>query len=330
MAIWLLLCALAPLLSGCAGPQKRQYEFYDAFDTVIRLTAYTRDEASFRRLCEQAEAEFLRYDAIFDRYEAHEGVQGVWALNHAQGEATPVEPELLELLLLAQEWYAVCDRVNVAMGAVTDIWHAARESGALPSQEALEAAAAHTDFSLVEVDAAAGTVRLRDPALSLDFGALAKGYAAERIAQALGEETLLIDAGGNVVAAGKPGNGRAAWDIAVSNPDGGVLCVVPVADGCAVTSGGNQRYFTVDGVRYHHLIDPETLYPAAHMHAVTILHPDSALGDFLSTTAFLLPYEESRALIESIPGAEAMWTLMDGTEEMTDGFRDLIELAASR
>ena len=52
MAIWLLLCALAPLLSGCAGPQKRQYEFYDAFDTVIRLTAYTRDEASFRRLCE--------------------------------------------------------------------------------------------------------------------------------------------------------------------------------------------------------------------------------------------------------------------------------------
>ena len=95
MAIWLLLCALAPLLSGCAGPQKRQYEFYDAFDTVIRLTAYTRDEASFRRLCEQAEAEFSRYDAIFDRYEAHEGVQGVWALNHAQGEATPVEPELL-------------------------------------------------------------------------------------------------------------------------------------------------------------------------------------------------------------------------------------------
>ena len=174
MAIWLLLCALAPLLSGCAGPQKRQYEFYDAFDTVIRLTAYTRDEASFRRLCAQAAAEVLRYDAIFDRYEAHEGVQGVWALNHAQGEATPVEPELLELLLLAQEWYAVCDRVNVAMGAVTDIWHAARESGALPSQEALEAAAAHTDFSLVEVDAAAGTVRLRDPALSLDFGALAR------------------------------------------------------------------------------------------------------------------------------------------------------------
>ena len=318
MAIWLLLCALAPLLSGCAGPQKRQYEFYDAFDTVIRLTAYTRDEASFRRLCEQAEAEFLRYDAIFDRYEAHEDVQGVWALNHAQGEATPVEPELLELLLLAQEWYAVCDRVNVAMGAVTDIWHAARESGALPSQEALEAAAAHTDFSLVEVDAAAGTVRLRDPALSLDFGALAKGYAAERIAQALGEETLLIDAGGNVVAAGKPGDGRAAWDIGVSNPDGGVLCVVPVADGCAVTSGGSQRYFTVDGVRYHHIIDPDTLYPANLYRQTTVFCADSALADWLSTSAFLLEYESSRALVESV-GAQGIWILPDGEIRASSG-----------
>ena len=324
MVIWLLLCALAPLLSGCAGPQKRQYEFYDAFDTVIRLTAYTRDEASFRRLCEQAEAEFLRYDAIFDRYEAHEGVQGVWALNHAQGEATPVEPELLELLLLAQEWYAVCDRVNVAMGAVTDIWHAARESGALPSQEALEAAAAHTDFSLVEVDAAAGTVRLRDPALSLDFGALAKGYAAERIAQALGEETLLIDAGGNVVAAGKPGDGRAAWDIAVSHPDGGVLCVVPVADGCAVTSGGSQRYFTVDGVRYHHIIDKDTLYPSTLFTSVTVVTKNSGLADALSTALFCMPLADGEALCEKLGDVEALWVLPDGELHMTSGMEAIL------
>ena len=161
-------------------------------------------------------------------------------------------------------------------------------------------------------------MRLRDPALSLDFGALAKGYAAERIAQALGEETLLIDAGGNVVAAGKPGDGRAAWDIAVSHPDGGVLCVVPVADGCAVTSGGSQRYFTVDGVRYHHIIDPDTLYPANLYRQTTVFCADSALADWLSTSAFLLEYEDSRALVESM-GAKGIWILPDGEVRASDG-----------
>ena len=312
------LCALALLLSGCAGPQKRQYAFYGAFDTVIRLTSYTSDAAAFRALCERAEAEFLRLDAIFDRFEPHEGVNGVWALNHARGEAIAAEPELIELLSLAQEWYAACSRVNVAMGAVTGIWHAARESGALPSREALEAAAAHTDFSLVEIQPAAGTVRLKDPDMSLDLGAVAKGYAAGKVARELGEENLLIDAGGNIVALGRPGDGRAAWDIGVSNPEGGTLCVVPISNGCAVTSGGSLRYFTVDGVRYHHIIDPDTLYPADLYQQVTVFCPDSALADWLSTSAFLLEYESSRALVESV-GAQGIWILPDGEIRASSG-----------
>ena len=140
----------------------------------------------------------------------------------------------------------------------------------------------------------------------------------------------MLNAGGNVVCGGKPLDGRDFWVVGVEDLDGvSTRETLGATDLSVVTSGDYQRYYTVDGVNYHHLIDPETLYPAAHMHAVTILHPDSALGDFLSTTAFLLPYEESRALIESIPGAEAMWTLMDGSEEMTDGFRDFVELAAA-
>ena len=120
------------------------------------------------------------------------------------------------------------------------------------------------------------------------------------------------------VAAGKPGDGRAAWDIAVSHPDGGVLCVVPVADGCAVTSGGSQRYFTVDGVRYHHIIDPDTLYPANLYRQTTVFCADSALADWLSTSAFLLEYEDSRALVESM-GAKGIWILPDGEVRASDG-----------
>lgn len=87
-----------------------------------------------------------------------------------------------------------------------------------------------------------------------------------------------------------------------------------------VTSGDYQRYYEVDGKRYHHLIDPDTLQPGAYMHSVTVLCEDSALGDFLSTALFLTAYEEGRALVEATDGLEACWNLLDGTRYMTDGF----------
>ena len=304
---------------------------------MIIFTAYARNQAEFETYAKLVESEMMRYHRIFDKYNAYEGVNNLYAVNQGAAEApVPAEPELMDLLLSVRQWRQAYGGVlNPAMGAVLDLWHDAREDGTvLPDEAALKQAAEHMDYDQVILDEEAGTVYFEDPALSLDVGAVAKGYAAQLTSDTLREnglDSFLLNAGGNVVCGGNPLDGRDFWVVGVEDLDGvSTRETLGATDLSVVTSGDYQRYYTVDGVRYHHLIDPETLYPAAHMHAVTILHPDSALGDFLSTTAFLLPYEESRALIESIPSAEAMWTLMDGTEEMTDGFRDLIELAASR
>lgn len=336
MLIAVLLLTASCAAGGAESYQKYRYTFFGCFDTVIIFTAYAADQTEFETYAKLVEAEMTRYHQIFDKYNAYEGVDNLYAVNQGAAEApAAAEPELIDLLLTVREWReAYGGALNPAMGAVLDLWHDAREDGtALPDEAALKQAAEHMNYDQVIVDEEAGTVYFEDPGISLDVGAVAKGYAAELTSETLREsglDSFLLNAGGNVVCGGRPLDGRDFWVVGVEDLDGvSTRETLGATDLSVVTSGDYQRYYTVDGVNYHHLIDPETLYPAAHMHAVTILHPDSALGDFLSTTAFLLPYEESRALIESIPGAEAMWTLMDGSEEMTDGFRDFVELAAA-
>lgn len=337
MLIAVLLLTASCAAVGAESYQKYRYTFFGCFDTVVIFTAYTRDQAEFQTYAGLVESEMLRYHRIFDKYNAYEGVNNLYLVNQSAGKApVAAEPELMDLLVTVRGWRErYGGALNPAMGAVLELWHDAREEGvSLPDEAALREAAEHMDYDQVVLDEESGTVYFEDPALSLDVGAVAKGYAAQRTAETLREnglDSFLLNAGGNVVCGGKPLDGRDFWVVGVEDLDGvSTRETLGAVNLSIVTSGDYQRYYTVDSVNYHHLIDPETLYPAAHMHAVTILHPDSALGDFLSTTAFLLPYEESRALIDSIPDAQAMWTLMDGTEEMTDGFGELIALAAAQ
>lgn len=317
------LAAALVLLSGCSrsGPERKKYTYYDAFDTVISLTVYDDDFSP-----EVFEERLAYLDGVFDAYEPHEGIAGVYALNHAGGEWLEVAPELYALLEACQENYARFDRrVNILMGNLTGLWRRYREAGvAIPDARELAAAAAHTDPTGLELDGE-GRARMTDPQSTLDVGAVAKGYAVELLAQMLEQDlsSFLIDAGGNVRAGGKPLDGRESWTVGVQDPSDAsrYVCKLALSNMSAVTSGGYQRCYEVDGVRYHHLIDPDTYMPANYVLQVTILTEDSLLADYLSTEAFLLPYERSRARIDALEGVEAIWVQYDGTVEMTDGAR---------
>lgn len=313
------------------GYQKYQHYFFGTFDTVVSLIAYTDSAESFQTYAELAESEMQRYHRIFDQYNAYDGVMNLYHVNqHAALSPVSAEPELIALLLQIREWHELYGtQTNPAMGALLSLWHDAREDGSvLPEQDALESAAQHADYGDVVISETESTVFFGDPELRLDLGAVAKGYAAQLTAEALkkaGLTSFILNAGGNVVCGGAPLDGRDYWTVAIEDVDAvSVRHKIGAVNQAIVTSGDYQRYYEVDGVRYHHLIDPITLYPASHMRSVSVIHPDSGLADFLSTAAFVLPYEQSRALIESVPDAEAVWLLADGTEYWTEGFEALL------
>lgn len=330
----LLLAVL--LLGGCAPkePQQSRYQatFLELFDTVTTIVGYAPSEEAFRETSEAIHHALASYHQLFDIYHTYPGVVNLKTLNQSAGIApVEVDGKIMELLKFCREVYdATSGKVNIAMGSVLQLWHEAREDGIadpanakLPEEAALEEAARHTDLSQLILDEEAGTVFYADPQMQLDVGAIAKGYALEQVCKTA-PEGLLISVGGNVRATGaKPDGG--SWVVGIQNPTGeeGYLHTVQVQDISVVTSGDYQRYYMVDGVSYHHIIDPETLYPGRLWRAVTVLCPDSGLADGLSTALFLLPQAEGQALLDKF-GCEALWVDSDNNLSYSPGFRDYI------
>ena len=332
----LLLCVL--LLTGCTGPrepEKKQYTatFLTLFDTVTSIVGRAESEEAHMAAAQAIHDDLLIYHQLFDIYNDYEGLNNLKTVNDNAGVApVVVDRAIIDLLLDCREYHELTGGlVNVAMGSVLVLWHEARNDGLndianayLPDSEKLAAAAEHMDFSRVVIDEAASTVFLSDPEMRLDVGAVAKGWSAQRAAENA-PEGLLISVGGNVCATGPKDENGTPWRVGVQNPDGGssYLHTLNITGGSVVTSGDYQRCYMVDGKIYHHIIDPDTLYPSNYWRSVTIICADSGLADALSTALFLLPLEAGMALAEKC-GAEALWVNEAGEQFYTPGFDDLI------
>lgn len=324
--LWLIGVLL--VLSGCGtGMQRYEATYWDVFDTVTTVSGYAAGQAEFDAAAREIHDALLEYHRLYNIYESYDGLRNLKTVNDQAGIApVPVDERILSLLQFAQTaWTETGGRVNAAMGSVLALWHDAREQAledpdraALPDRSALEEAALHTDLSALELDLEAGTAFLTDPDMALDVGALAKGYAVEQVAAAAPDH-FLISVGGNVCATGPKPDGT-PWTVAVENPDGGdFLKLLYTENRSVVTSGDYQRYFELDGVRYHHIIDPDTLEPAAYWRSVTVVAESSAAADCLSTALFTLPQAEGQRLLDQW-GAEALWIGRDGAQVMSPGF----------
>ncbi len=333
-AVWL---AVSLPLAACRPKAERFSEHsFDYFDTVTTITGYAESREEFDRIAAEILSELGEYHRLFTIYHRYGGMENLCTVNEVVDgvhRTVKVDGRIMDLLLYAKDMYVKTGgRMNIAMGSVLSLWHDYREAGLdepwnaeLPPMEELRKAAEHTDINHVILDVENCTVFLADPLMKLDVGAVAKGYAVEMVARGLEEQGItgfVLNVGGNVRTIGAKADGE-PWTAGINNPEESeekpYVAYLALSGESLVTSGSYQRYYTVNGKNYHHIIDPQTLMPAKGYLSVSVVCDSSADGDALSTALFCMSVEEGRELVRSMDGVEALWILTDGTQVASDG-----------
>jgi thiamine biosynthesis lipoprotein len=258
------------------------------------------------------------------------------AVNRAAGDrAVTVSPDTYTVLETALAFSRETGGAfDVSIWPLVDLWGIGTERARVPSETEMLEARALVDYRLVEL-LPERDVYLPLPGMGVDVGAIAKGYAADESASILREAGVrhaLLDFGGNILLIGGKPDGS-DWRIGVQRPDAersAFIGVLTLRDQSVVTSGPYERFFEEEGVRYHHILDASTGYPArSGLEQVTIVTPRSIDADALSTASFVLGLDGARRLIESRPNTEAVFVTDDRLVYRTSGADEFFELTDS-
>ena len=264
-------------LSSCGKLKKFTDYSFDYFDTVTTIVGFEKTEEEFNEKCNGIKKELEKYHKLYTIYNRYENLNNLFTVNEdvkGQHIEVTVDEKIIEMLEFSKQMYTVTGgKVNVAMGSVLSIWHKYREQGIsdpaaarLPEHNELTAAASHTDIEKMVINREKSSVFLADGKMTLDVGAIAKGYAAEKVADWLadnGTSGYLLNVGGNVKIVGKRPDGE-KWTVGIENPDTEneeepYIELLSLEEMSLVTSGSYQRFYIVDGKNYHHIIDSKTL-----------------------------------------------------------------------
>ncbi len=321
-------------LFGCTNIKYTKYSksFLELFDTASSITAYDTSQESFDKKYNELYKVIKKYSELFDIYNSYDDIINIKYLNdNAYKQPIEVDKEIIDLLNFSIKAYAVTNgKVNIAMGSVLSIWHDYREDGkAVPPKSKLIEASKHTNIDDIIIDNKNSTVFFKDKELKLDVGAVAKGYVCNKIYEYITKNNLwqnaVISLGGNIITVGSKPDGK-SFVIGIESPNSNdYLMKVNAKDNTSVvTSGSYQRYYTVNGKNYSHIIDPDTLYPAEYFASVTVISSDSALADAFSTALFCMSYDDGIKLVESNEKIEAIWLDNNGKTYQSSGIKAII------
>ena len=295
--------------------------------TVVEITVLGEDEEELLRAVNTAFDRMAEIEAVADRYT---GDSEISRMNRTAADGPVfVSDDMIEMLLMAE---ALSERTegafDITIAQLLDLWGFTNEPR-LPAPEEIEALLSSVCHSCVVVDDENMTVYYDAPDLSVDLGGIAKGYAVDeavKVLKSLSVTSAVINAGGDMAVVGKKGD--VPWRIGIQHPRDSqeLIAVLDIADRSVVTSGDYERFFFTDGVRYHHIIDPRTGYPAGMTMSVTVVTDNTAVADALATAYFVMGPEKALETARRTDGIDILVVDSDGNLTHTDGLSSILTL----
>ncbi|GJL52825.1 FAD:protein FMN transferase [Candidatus Nitrospira salsa] len=297
--------------------------------TLVFVTGVASDHAIAQQAVDAGLKEIRRLEELLSTWIPESELSRV---NAAAGQhSMKVSVETINLL----EYSLEMDRLtggsfNIAIGPAVDLWNV-NENGRVPTSQELEAVQSLIDLSQLRLNQQARTVSLGRSGMQVDVGGIGKGFAADLAAEVMtsaGATAGVVAISGDIKTFGRMPDGQ-KFLFGIQHPrkeQGAVLATIELENEAVSTAGDYQRYFELNGIRYHHILDPQTLHPARLAQSVTVIASQGVMADGLDTGIFIMGPEKGMALIERLPEVEGVIVDADGKVTMSSGLTDRLKI----
>ena len=314
--------ALLLLLSGCVSAKREpKLQLFEAtqphMGTLFTLSLYAPDAPTANDAAKAAFARVADLNMILSDYEEESELRRL--IRQPVGKPVTVSDDLMTLLQRSEALARRTDGAfDATLGPLIRYWRRARRQRTLPDPARLAQVRPAVGYENLELNPRQGTVTLLATNMFIDFGGIAKGYAADQALAALrqhGVSRALVAASGDI-RAGDPPPGEKGWPVGIASIDatkGNLTEKILLKNAAVSTSGDTEQFVPIDGVRYSHIVDPKTGHGLRKRIGVTVVASDATTTDSLATAISVLGAERGLALIASIPGTSALIV------EVTDG-----------
>ena len=285
------LLFLTSRLGGTLSGEKPYHYVFPSMGTSCEITVWTNGEDGLKEVFEEVQE---RVDAIEDALSTYKPESEINAMNKT-AHLSPFKCSdiLWENLLLAEYAYGISNGgFDVTVGPLVKLWSIKKKVSEIPAKNEIDKTLEIVGFDNLLLDKENKTVLFKQEGISVDFGALTKGWAVDKASELLRSKNVskfIVNLGGNLYCSQVPPEGKGSYKIGIKNPaKPTALCAKVEVLGQAVSTSGNyEQFIMIDGKKYTHIIDPRTGYPVADVDAVTVISPSAALCDILSTAIFV-------------------------------------------